>query len=198
MTASSFLGMLVTFSLIKCWETWVVYIPRKSKYILSCGGSVHFFGGRVCAVWSATLKVLWQPKTPMSDTAFATTISKKHGMLNGQTRNGYAICELSHPHLHPGIKSKFGMDTAELSPKWERGISGSATFCASAHADTTTKRNGMSYRTAHSITIYDHQLRWSRGGLIDWLKFFLHFFFWRAVRWQVGGCPANYRKLNSS
>lgn len=92
-------------------------------------------------------------------------------MVNGQTRNGDAIYEFSHPHLHltrSGFIPEFEKDRAQLSPICEREKSVSPTFYASeecrdlmipdAHAETTSKRYGMSCRTAHSTTIYDQQL----------------------------------------
>ena len=83
----------------------------------------------------------------------------------------------SHTHLHlthSGFIPKFEKDTAQLSPKWKREKSVSATSCASeecqdlmtpgTHVETTTKLYGMSYRTAHSITFYDQQFGRRRGG----------------------------------
>ena len=81
----------------------------------------------------------------------------------------------THLHLtHSGFITKFEKDKAQLSPEWEREKSVSATFCDSeecrdlitpgAHIETTTKLYGMSYRTSHSITIYDQQFGRRRGG----------------------------------
>ena len=50
------------------------------------------------------------------------------------TRNGDAICEFTHLYLHlthSGFMPKFEKDTTQLSHKFEREKSVSATFCAS-------------------------------------------------------------------
>ena len=113
--------------------------------------------------------------------------------MSGRPRNGDEICKFLRPRLHlkhSGSILRFERDTVPLSPKCDREKLASVTFCASeqcrdsmtpgAHAETITKRYGISYKIAHYIMIYGLQLGRRRGGksrggeVIERRKMLLH------------------------